>query len=147
MIITTKSGRLNQGIGVEFTSSYTTSEALNFMDEITQTMYGQGTSGLRPQTQGEAQATGQFGFGERLDGAPTINFDGVMRPYSAYPHKLYDFLRTGSNLTNTIGLSGGNEKGSFRASFANTDAKGIQPANEYKKRIFNVGINLSLIHI
>ncbi len=144
VIITTKSGRLNQGIGVEFTSSYTTSEALNFMDEITQTMYGQGTSGLRPQTQGEAAATGQFGFGERLDGAPTINFDGVMRPYSAYPYKLYDFLRTGSNLTNTIGLSGGNEKGSFRVSFADTKAEGIQPTNTYKKRIFNVGINYNI---
>ncbi len=144
VIITTKSGRLNQGIGIDFTSTLTTSQALNFMDEITQTEYGQGTGGLRPQTQGEAQSTGQFGFGERLDGQPTINFDGVMRPYSAYPNQLYDFLRTGTNITNTIGLSGGNEKGSFRASFANTDAKGIQPSNEYKKRIFNVGINYNV---
>lgn len=141
IIITTKTGRLNQGIGVDFTTSYTSSRPLNFMDEITQTDYGQGTGGIRPQTQGEAQSTGQFGFGERLDGQPTINFDGIMRPYSAYPYKLYDFLRTGSYLTNTIGFSGGNEKGSFHASFANTDADGIQPSNEYKKRILNVGIN------
>lgn len=141
IIITTKSGKKNQGLGVEFTSSFTTMHALNFMDEITQTEYGQGTGGQRPQTQGEAQATGQFGFGERLDGQPTINFDGVMRPYSAYPYKLYDFLQTGTNLTNTIGLSGGSEKGSFRVSFSNTEAKGIQPANTYKKWIFNVGIN------
>jgi TonB-dependent SusC/RagA subfamily outer membrane receptor len=32
IIITTKSGQKNQGIGVDFTSSYTTSQALNFMD-------------------------------------------------------------------------------------------------------------------
>jgi TonB-linked SusC/RagA family outer membrane protein len=144
VIITTKAGRLNQGIGVDFTTSFTSSQALNFMDEITQTEYGQGTGGVRPQTQGEAQSTGQFGFGERLDGQPTVNFDGVLRPYSAYPYKLFDFLRTGTNITNTIGLSGGNEKGSFRASFANTDANGIQPSNEYKKRIFNVGINYNV---
>ncbi|HEY5773941.1 MAG TPA: TonB-dependent receptor plug domain-containing protein, partial [Chitinophagaceae bacterium] len=43
IIITTKSGQKNQGIGVDFTSSYTTMEALSFMDEITQTEYGQGT--------------------------------------------------------------------------------------------------------
>lgn len=141
IIITTKSGRKDQGLGVDFTSSYTSSHALNFLDEITQTEYGMGTGGVRPQTQGDAQSFGQFGFGERLDGAPTINFDGVMRPYSAYPNQLFDFLRTGTNWTNTIGLSGGGANGSFRASFSNTDAKGIVPNNEYKRRIFNLGVN------
>ena len=141
IIITTKSGKKNQGLGVDFTSSYTSSQPLNFMDEITQTEYGIGTGGVRPQTQGDAQSYGQFGFGERLDGEPTINFDGVMRPYSAHPNQLFDFLRNGSNFTNTIGLSGGNDKGSFRASFSNSDVKGIVPNNEYKKNIFNVGIN------
>ncbi len=141
IIITTKSGRKDQGLGIDFTSSYTTSHALNFLDEITQTEYGIGTGGIRPQTQGDAQSYGQFGFGERLDGAPTVNFDGVMRPYSAYPNQLFDFLQTGTNWTNTIGLSGGGANGSFRVSFSNTDAKGIVPSNEYKRRIFNLGIN------
>ena len=144
IIITTKSGRLNQGIGVDYSSSFTASKALNFLPEIAQTQYGQGTNGLRPQTQGEAQSTGQFGFGERLDGEPTVNFDGVLRPYSAYPSKLNDFLRTGFNQTHTVALSGGNERGSFRASFSNTDATGIQPANRYKKNIFNIGINYNV---
>lgn len=141
IVITTKSGAKNQGIGVDFTSSYTASKALNFMDEILQTEYGQGTGGVRPATQGQAQSTGQFGFGERLDGVPTINFDGVMRPYSAHPNRLFDYLRTGTNWTNTIGLSGGGANGSFRVSYSNTDAKGLEPNNEYKKRIFNAGIN------
>jgi len=141
IIITTKSGQSGQGIGVEFTSTYTAQQPLNFMDEIIQTEYGQGTGGTRPRTQGEAQSTGQFGFGERLDGAPTINFDGIERPYSANPDRLFDFLRTGAVYTNTIALSGGGEKGSFRTSFSNTNAAGIQPSNDYKKRIFNVGVN------
>lgn len=144
IIITTKSGKRDQGIGVEFTSSYTAMQPLNFMDELLQTEYGMGTGGVRPQTQGDAQSTGQFGFGERLDGAPTMNFDGVMRPYSAHPNRLFDYLRTGSNFTNTLALSGGNEKGNFRASFSNTDAKGIDPANEYKKNIFNIGLNQNI---
>jgi TonB-linked SusC/RagA family outer membrane protein len=141
IIITTKSGSKDQGIGVDFTSSFTTSRALNFIDEITQTEYGMGRGGVRPATQGDAQTNGQFGFGERLDGAPTMNFDGVMRPYSAYKNRLFDFLQTGTNWTNTIGLSGGGPNGSFRVSFSNTKATGIAPTNEYKKRIFNVGIN------
>lgn len=141
IIITTKSGQKERGIGVDVTSSFTTFHALNFLDEITQTEYGLGTGGLRPATQGQAQANGQFGFGERLDGVPTINFDGVMRPYSAYPDRLFDFLRTGTNWTNTVALSGGGSNGSFRVSFSNTDSKGIVPNNDYIKRIFNTGIN------
>ena len=141
IIITTKSGQRNQGIGVDFTSSFTASEALNFLDEIVQTEYGQGQSGNKFTTAGQAQANGQFGWGAKLDGAPTINYDGEMRPYSAYPNQLYDFLRTGTNITNTLGLSGGGANGSFRTSISTTEAKGIVPNNEYKRRIFNLGVN------
>jgi len=141
IIITTKSGQKNQGIGVDFTSSYTTSEVLDFMDEIRQNEYGQGQSGVKFTTAGQAQANGQFGFGAKLDGQPTINYDGEMRPYSGNPHMLTEYLQTGTNLTNTLGLSGGGANGSFRASISTTEAKGIVPKNEYKRRIFNIGVN------
>ena len=145
IIITTKSGQKNQGIGVDFTSSYTTMQALNFMDEIVQTEYGQGQGGVKFTTAGAIQGNGQFGWGAKLDGQPTINFDGVSRPYSAYPYQLYDYLQSGTNLTNTLGLSGGGANGSFRASISTTEAKGIVPSNEYKRRIFNVGINHEIV--
>jgi TonB-linked SusC/RagA family outer membrane protein len=144
IIITTKSGQKNQGIGVDFTSSYTSSKALNFLDEIVQTEYGQGQNGARFTTVGQVQGNGQLGWGAKLDDQPTINFDGVMRPYSAHPYQLYDFLQTGTNFTNTLGMSGGGANGSFRASISTTDAKGIVPSNEYKRRIFNVGINQTI---
>lgn len=145
IIITTKSGQKNQGIGVDFTSSYTTSKALNYMDEIVQTEYGQGQGGAKFTTAAQIQGNGQWGWGAKLDNVPTINFDDVMRPYSAYPFQLFDFLQTGTNLTNTLGLSGGGLNGSFRASVSTTSAKGIVPSNEYKRRIFNVGINQTLV--
>ena len=144
ILITTKSGQKNQGIGVDFTSSYTASKALNYMDEITQTEYGQGKGGVKFTTVGGITGNGQFGWGAKLDGVPTINFDGEMRPYSAYPNQLFDFLQTGTNLTNTVGLSGGGPNGSFRTSISTTDAKGIVPSNEYKRRIFNLGITQTI---
>lgn len=144
IIITTKSGQKNQGIGVDFTSSFTASQALNFLDEITQTEYGQGQNGVKFTTQGAVQANGQFGWGAKMDGQPTINFDGVSRPYSAYPDQLFDFLQTGTNFSNTLGLSGGGANGSFRASVSTSDAKGIVPTNEYKRRIFNLGVNQTI---
>lgn len=139
IIITTKSGRLNQGIGVEYSSSYTAQQALDFFDF--QTEFGQGTGGVRPSDGPNAASTGQFAWGERLDGKPTPIFDGSLQPYSANPNRLFDFLQTGTDFTNTIALSGGNARGSFRASFSNTDAEGITPTNEYKRKIANIGVN------
>ena len=141
ILITTKSGSKNSGIGVDFTTSFTSSEALNFLGEITQTEYGQGTAGNKFTTASQIQGNGQFGWGAKIDGQPTMNFDGVMRPYSAYPDQLFDFLQKGTNFTNTLGLSGGGPNGSFRASISTTDAKGIVPTNEYKRTIFNIGVN------
>jgi len=139
IIITTKSGRMNQGIGIEYTSSYTAQQALNFFDF--QTEYGQGTGGVRPTSGANAATTGHFAWGERLDGAPTPIFDGTLQPYSANPNRLFDFLQTGTDFTNTLALSGGGASGSFRASFSNTDAKGITPTNDFKRKIANIGVN------
>jgi hypothetical protein len=45
---------------------------------------------------------------------------------------------------NTIAFSGGGEKGSFRASYSRTNADGIDPYNEYKKNIANLGVNYNI---
>ena len=142
IIITTKSGKLNQSFGVEFSSSYTTMEALNFFNF--QTEFGQGTGGVRPSSGANAATTGHFAWGERLDGVPTPIFDGSLQPYSANPNNLFDFLQTGTDFTNTISLSGGGANGSYRVSFSNTDAEGISPTNEYKRKIANIGINQNI---
>jgi len=143
IVITTKSGSKNAGIGVEYTSSYTTQTALNYMDQF-QTMYGLGTGGNKPNSQASAVSNGHFGWGGRLDGTPTPIFDGSLQPYSAYEDRMFDYFQTGSNFTNTIALSGGGAKGSFRASFSKTDAKGIEPRDEYKKKIVNLGFNQNI---
>lgn len=142
IIITTKNGAKNAGIGVEYISNFSADEVLDFTDF--QMVYGQGQAGVRPTTQGQAVSTGQFGWGAKLDGAPTIQFDGVQRPYVAHPNRIKDFFRTGTSFTNTIALSGGNAKGSFRASYSDQDAKGIAPNNDYHKRIFNLGVSHNL---
>lgn len=143
IIITTKSGARNQGIGVELSSSFTANTVLDFTDY--QMEYGQGANGQRPATQGEAASNGQFGWGEKYDGVPTVQFDGVLRPYSPLGRDRFkEFYRTGNAMTNSIALSGGGEKGSFRTSFSHTQSKGIDPANTYKRMIANVGLNQNI---
>jgi TonB-linked SusC/RagA family outer membrane protein len=139
IIITTKSGSKTTGIGVELNSNFQAQEALDFTDF--QYEYGQGEFGKRPANVGEAQSSGVFAFGEKLDGKPTPQFDGSTQPYVAYKDRIKNFYRTGTSFTNSVALSGGNEKGNFRLSFANTDANAIMPNSAYHKKIFNLGLN------
>ncbi|NIJ54077.1 SusC/RagA family TonB-linked outer membrane protein [Dyadobacter arcticus] len=139
IIITTKSGSRTTGLGVEINSNFQAQEALDYTDF--QYEYGQGEFGKRPTNTAEAQGSGVFAFGEKLDGKPTPQFDGSTQPYSANKDRIKDFYRTGTSFTNSVALSGGNEKGNFRLSFANTDANAIIPNSAYHKRIFNLGLN------
>ncbi|WP_207632810.1 SusC/RagA family TonB-linked outer membrane protein [Foetidibacter luteolus] len=142
IIITTKNGAKNTGIGVELNSNFSADQVIDLTDF--QYEYGQGQAGVRPQSPGQAVTTGQFGWGEKYDGALTYQFDGEQRPYLPQRNRIKQFFRTGTSFTNTIALSGGNSRGSFRASFSNQDAKGIAPNNDYEKKIFNLGVNYKL---
>ncbi|MEI9944319.1 MAG: SusC/RagA family TonB-linked outer membrane protein, partial [Chitinophagaceae bacterium] len=150
IIITTKSGNKSTGIGVEITSGANVDEVLDLTDF--QYEYGQGDNsgatplkGSRPGVNGVvAVLTGQLGWGERYDGVPTIQFDGVSRPYSPEKNRIKKFYNTGVTYNNSIAVSSGGPKGSFRVSYSDMSAKGITPANTYKRKIFNFGTNQNL---
>ncbi len=139
VIITTKTGRGTTGIGVEVNSNFQAEQALDFTDF--QYEYGQGEFGKRPATLADAQSSGVWSFGEKLDGAPQIQFDGSTQPYAPYKNRIKDFYRTGYSWTNSVALSGGSDKGSFRLSFANTDAEAIMPNSDFKRQVLNLGLN------
>jgi len=143
IIITTKSGSGKAGIGIEINSNFQADKALDYTDF--QYIYGQGENGLRPTTVAEAQSSGVYSFGEKFDGALTPQFDGSTQPYSPNKNRIKDFYRTGYNLTNSVALTGQNDKGNFRLSFANTDAEAIVPNSDYHKKILNFGLNYKFI--
>jgi len=138
IIITTKSGQRNQGIGVEYSSSFTAQEVLDFFEF--QDVYGLGVNGAKPTSGANATSNGQFGWGAPYDGGLVPCFDGSMIPYEFQENRLKEYFNTGKVFANTVAFSGGNERGSFRASFARTDTKGIEPTNEYKRNIANLGV-------
>lgn len=139
IIITTKSGSAGPGVAVEFNSNFQSSEPLDYTDF--QYEYGQGENGKRQASFAEAKGSGTWNFGEKFDGVMTPQFDGVMRPYSPSRDKITKFYRNGNSFTNSLALSGGNEKGNFRLSFANTDADAIIENSDMNKKIINLGLN------
>jgi len=139
IIITTKSGAKNSKFGVEISSSFAADKILDFTDY--QTEYGTGSNGVRPSSQAQAQSFGNLAWGEKYDGAPTYQYDGVQRPYLPDKNRMKQFYNTGASYTNSIAVSGGNASTSYRVSFSNQDVKGISPGNTYHKKIFNLGLN------
>ncbi len=139
IIITTKNGSKNSKFGVEFISNFAADEIMDFTNY--QTVYGTGSNGVRPSSQATAQSTGNLAWGEKYDGVPTYQYDGVLRPYLPDKNRFKEFYNTGTSYTNTIAVSGGNASTSYRASFSNLDVKGISPDNSYHKKIFNLGLN------
>src|SRR5690606_2290241 len=144
ILITTKSGKSQQGIGIEVNSNYvigTPSEFPNYQYE-----YGSGLFHRKPNSQDEAIAAGHVSFGARLDGTPVVQFDGVSRPYSAVSVKdnIKNFFNNSIDATNTIAFSGGNTNSQFRLSLSDLNSKALQPNSTYRRETANLSANTQM---
>jgi len=114
ILITTKSGKQGRTT-INFSSSAQIEQAVSTPEF--QNQYGQGSGGKNSNTS-------VFSWGDKTNGA---NYDNVG-----------EFFRTGSNFTNSLTLSGGNEKNQTYFSYANTLAKGVLPENDLMRHNFNL---------
>lgn len=104
VLITTKKGKGQQGLGVELNSNYVRENVIDNTDF--QTMYGQGYNGAKPVSAGDAQGSMESSWGAPLDGSLVPQFDGVSRPYSEEAKgNMARFYRAGQNITNTASFT------------------------------------------
>lgn len=108
ILINTKRGTAQKGIGIDYNTSFTLENVAIVPDW--QYEYGAGDKGKKPLTQSEAVSTGRWSQGAKMDGSDVIQFDGVKRPYSPQKNNIRNFYRTGNTFTNSVALSGGTEK-------------------------------------
>ena len=139
IIITTKKGALQTGLGIEVNSSFTLDSPMDFTDW--QYVYGQGNGGQKPGNQSEAVTWGRRNWGALIDGSTYIAFDGKEHPYTAKKNNIKNFYNTGTTFTNTVAVSGGGETTSYRFSASDTDNKGLVPNNSFNRRIFSLNFN------
>lgn len=145
ILITTKQGsRGKKGMGVEINSNVTVGTINIFPDY--QYEYGQGSLGIRPRNQGEAKSTGRLSFGEKMDGEPYIQFDGVMRPYSPVYVKdnIKNFYRSSTNIVNTIAVSGGNDAVIYRFSMSDLRSQAIVHGSNFSRQTANLNLKTFL---
>ncbi|MDM1407699.1 SusC/RagA family TonB-linked outer membrane protein [Myroides sp. DF42-4-2] len=144
LMITTKSGgKKNKGLGVSFNSNVSFDVIQHWPDY--QYQYGQG-SGKSFNKDGDpfySYGTSEDGantgstssaFGPKFDGQyyfqydPTTEGQGEERTlWRPYKNNIKDFWRTGLTTTNSLGLSGGNDKGSIRATITHSKNEWIMP--------------------
>ena len=139
IVITTKSGNKQKGIGVDFTSNFSIDQVAllpNFQEE-----YGQGANGQKPTTQQEAFDNWRS-WGARLDGSDTPIFNGETLPYSAAGQDdIGDFYDIGQTTTNNLSITAGNDKLNTRTSLSYLKNQGIVPESSYEKIAANVNLS------
>ena len=142
ILITTKKGDKRGDWALTYNSNYISEQAVDFTDF--QTEYGQGLGGIKPVTATDAQTTGRFAWGPRLDGSQVIGFDGNQYPYSVAENRPIDFYRTGSNFTNSVAVSKGWGEGSFRLSVTDLNSKSIVQNSGLKRNTINLNVSQDL---
>ncbi|WP_310586663.1 SusC/RagA family TonB-linked outer membrane protein [Marinilongibacter aquaticus] len=138
ILITTKKGDKGGGWSVNYNLNLMTENPIDYTDF--QDQYGQGNGGNKPTTAPEAQSTGRFAWGAKMDGSQVIGFDGNQYPYSPAANNYLSFYRNGTNLTNTISATKGYNGGSFRLSLSNLNAKSIVPSSDVKRTSLNLNV-------
>ena len=137
ILITTKTGKNQKGLGVEFSSSVTFDKVNTSLNEY-QTEYGQGKFGLKPVSGADAAAIGLNAWGPRLDGTSVPQWDGVSRPYSYAGNNQENFYNTGITKINTIALSSSTDTSSFRFAVSNLDNDDITPNASLGRKTFSL---------
>ncbi len=139
IIVTTKSGKGQEGFGVEYNTSYTFDKVDTSLQDF-QTSYGQGRRGVKPSSQEEAFDIGLSSWGPKLDGTDVVQWDGELRPYSYVGSNVERFYRTGSTFINTLALSNSKENLTYRFSATDLDNEDIMPNSGLDRKTFNVSV-------
>ncbi|SHO60941.1 SusC/RagA family TonB-linked outer membrane protein [Algoriphagus zhangzhouensis] len=145
VIITTKSGSNNKALGVSFSTSNVFEQPTKLLD-----FHYKYANGNRE---------GVFNEGSAYWGGPALNagntaiqwnspLDADGNPIAteliAYPNAMRDFMQTGVTSSNNVSVDGGNDRGSFRASYSNMLNRGIIPGSDLYRNSFGTSLSYKI---
>ncbi len=143
ILVTTKSGNGQKGIGVEYSGNFSLNTLVDTKDY--QKAYGQGLDGKIPQSNSELIAASLNAWGAKLTGEPALGQDGEQHPYSSVKNQLGKFYRNGLVMANTLAMLSGWEKGNVRVSLSQNTNQSVMPNSGLKRYSGSVNINQELI--
>ena len=141
ILITTKTGKAGQGLGVEYSSTVLFDQVNTGLQDF-QTEYGHGIEGRKPASKDEAFNNATSSWGAKMDGSGAFNWDGEQRPYSSVGRNgnLKKFYRTGSTFVNSVAVSNANEKMNYRLSATNMANDDVVPNSKVIRNMFGLNI-------
>lgn len=174
ILITTKRGKKQKGIGVTYSFTHKIIHPYRFRDM--QNTYGaQGPVSFTPPTfpmdgdtllypgiygsenlilnqEGETSSTtAEFGYygsavswGPKMEGQMVKWWDGEMRPYSPQPDNYRSIFQNGVTQTHNIAASGGGERGTMRVSITRQNHTAIVDNSDFNRTTINLGANLKI---
>jgi TonB-linked SusC/RagA family outer membrane protein len=147
VLITTKSGKGQKGLGVSFSSGITISQVATLPKF--QNSFGQGSNGKFSYVDGKGGGINDGvdeSWGPKLDGRliPQFYSNGEAVPFVANPDNVKDFFNTGLTYDNSISVAKSDEKSDFRLGVNNQKQLGTVPNSEINKTNFTVNTNYQI---
>jgi TonB-linked SusC/RagA family outer membrane protein len=153
ILITTKSGKKGQGLGIQFSTNMTFETPLKLPDY--QNEYGQGSNGEFEYFDGKGGGINDGtdeSWGPKLDAglmipqfnSPVSNGVRQATPWVSNPNNIKDFFVTGRTVTNNLSITGGNDKAGVRLSITDQRQKGMVPNTDQNKSTFSLNGNVAL---
>ncbi|MCU0346639.1 MAG: SusC/RagA family TonB-linked outer membrane protein [Saprospiraceae bacterium] len=170
VLITTKRGSQQKGIGVNYNVMHKVIQPFYYRD--VQNIFGAGgpISLNEPTLPTDAEGNfiypvethavngpygkstyEQFGFystgvswGPRMEGQQVRWWDGEVRSFDPQPDNLKLFFDNGKTTSHNLSFSGGSKAGTVRVSFNRTDHEAIIPNSEYDQTSVNLGSRLNI---
>jgi len=147
ILITTKSGKGQKGIGVTLTSGVSFAQVATLPDY--QNVFGQGSNGKFSYVDGKGGGINDGvdeSWGPKMDGRliPQFFSNGVAVPFVAHPDNVKDFFETGLTFSNGISVAGSDAKYDFRLGVNDQKQKGTVPNSEINKTNFTINSNYQL---
>ncbi len=137
ILITTKKGTAQKGIGVGYSAHYSFDNPM-LLPKL-QNEYGMGSNGAI--STDFATLKDQSGsWGPKMDGSvqPYWTEEGATKAYSAQPDNIKNFFRTGHNVVQTVTLEGGNDRTTARFSYSNSAISSILQQSGLNRHNFNL---------
>jgi TonB-linked SusC/RagA family outer membrane protein len=146
VVITTKSGKGSNGLGITASQNLTFETPLRLPEF--QNQYGQGSGGKYEYVDGKGGGTSDNvnrSWGPPLDGRLIKQWwsNGEPAPWLPHPDRVAEFFQTGRTSTTNAAVSAASEKTDVRFGVTNLDMQGMLPTNTIKR--LNTSLNAGAV--